>query len=216
MAENEYSVPRRGRPRTFAPDDAIDKAMNSFWAGGYEATGMADVLTAMGIGRQSAYNAFGSKRGLFLAALDRYGSTRMAGLVDVLDDPHAGLDEAQVVLMRWASAGALAPDIGCMLINTLAEFGSTDTEVADRTRAQIEHVREMLRHALERAAEDGDIPAQSGPGDLALLLVAVAIGLNLLGRAGIPVEKLSGAIEALTAVLAQPTLVQPHKELQTP
>ena len=61
-----------------------------------------------------------------------------------------------------------------MLVTTLAEFGSTDPEVAHRTRAQIEHVRDMLRHALEHAMEEGDIPAWSNPDDLALVLVEAA------------------------------------------
>jgi len=41
-----------------------------FWAEGYEATSMQDLVEAMGINRGSLYGTFGGKRALFLAALD--------------------------------------------------------------------------------------------------------------------------------------------------
>ena len=43
--------------------------MDLFWARGYEATGLRDLLDHMGIGRQSLYDTFGDKRSLFLQAI---------------------------------------------------------------------------------------------------------------------------------------------------
>ena len=60
------------RPREFDRDAALDRAMQVFWAKGFAATSTEDLVAAMGIGRQSLYNAFGDKRRLYLESLEAY------------------------------------------------------------------------------------------------------------------------------------------------
>jgi TetR/AcrR family transcriptional repressor of nem operon len=57
------------RPREFDREEALERATGVFWAKGYASTSTDDLLTAMGIGRQSLYNAFQDKRALYLEAL---------------------------------------------------------------------------------------------------------------------------------------------------
>ena len=56
-----------GRPREFDQTQALEDAMQVFWAKGYDATSLCDLLESMGISRSSLYEAFGSKHELFLA-----------------------------------------------------------------------------------------------------------------------------------------------------
>src|SRR5215470_7162266 len=60
------------RPRSFDPDDALARAMEAFWAKGYEGTSLADLVAATGLNKGSLYAAFGDKRRLYLAAIERY------------------------------------------------------------------------------------------------------------------------------------------------
>ena len=53
-------------PREFDREIALERATGIFWAKGYASTSTEDLLAAMGIGRQSLYNAFGDKRALYL------------------------------------------------------------------------------------------------------------------------------------------------------
>src|SRR5947208_11260694 len=69
-----------GRPRLFDLDGAVTSALNVFWKSGYGATTPADLLAAIGVGKGSFYNAFGSKHALFEQTLRRYGDDRVAGL----------------------------------------------------------------------------------------------------------------------------------------
>ncbi|MFB8118528.1 TetR/AcrR family transcriptional regulator [Streptomyces sp. NPDC055962] len=58
-----------GRPRAFDTDRAVGAAAALFATCGYEGTSIDDLTTATGMHRGSLYNVFGSKRGLYLAAL---------------------------------------------------------------------------------------------------------------------------------------------------
>lgn len=57
------------RTKDFEPDDVADAAMQVFWRRGYAATSVQDLVDGTGLGRGSLYNAFGSKQGLYEAAL---------------------------------------------------------------------------------------------------------------------------------------------------
>ena len=60
--------PEFDRPR------AVNKALVLFWRKGYQASSLADLLTAMGIGRSSFYAAFTDKRSLFIECLDLFSA----------------------------------------------------------------------------------------------------------------------------------------------
>ena len=63
-----------GRLQEFDETKAIDGAVDCFWARGYEAASVRDLAQHMGIGGASLYNAYGGKRALFVAALERYAN----------------------------------------------------------------------------------------------------------------------------------------------
>lgn len=95
------------RPRSFDPATVITRARDAFVAGGYRGTSVDDLLTATGLARASLYQAFGSKRGLFVAALTR-GS----------DEP-VDLDLLMVALMDLAADDAEIRSIAGFLVDQL-------------------------------------------------------------------------------------------------
>jgi len=76
--------------KNFDVDRTLDKAMRLFWAHGYEATSMQDLVDGMGINRGSIYSTYGDKRQLFLAALNRYDVECRKSLLESLDQHGIG------------------------------------------------------------------------------------------------------------------------------
>src|SRR5271165_4690093 len=78
-----------GRTRQFDVDEALDRALEVFWARGYEGATLPDLTSAMGINRPSLYAAFGNKEELFRKVLDRYAKGPACYLREALEEPRA-------------------------------------------------------------------------------------------------------------------------------
>ena len=67
-----------GRARSFDEAAVLAAAARAFLVAGYEGTSVDELVAATGILRGSIYQAFGSKRGLFLAVLRSVGHGEMS------------------------------------------------------------------------------------------------------------------------------------------
>ncbi|GAB3832324.1 TetR/AcrR family transcriptional regulator [Dactylosporangium cerinum] len=103
-----------GRPRSFNPDQALERALEVFWRQGYEGASLADLTEAMGINRTSMYAAFGNKEDLFRMALARYTSGPASYVQNGLQEPTArGVAE---YILNGAVNATTTPDhpAGCL------------------------------------------------------------------------------------------------------
>ena len=118
--------------KQFDVDDALSKAMHAFWARGYEATSMQDLVDCMGINRGSLYATFGDKRSLFVQAVRRYDTVHREAWVASLATSAVPRD-AIVSVFRDVVASVIETGSrdGCMLVNTALELSPHDSEIAD-------------------------------------------------------------------------------------
>ncbi len=174
---------KRGRPRSFDREAALEQALRLFWERGYEATSVADLTTAMGIRPPSLYAAFGDKSALFGEVVDRYREGHGAYATRALaEEPTARAGVAR--MLREAAAMATAPEHpwGCLLISSTVNCTSPEVTGA---------VRE-LRNANVRALESliradvaaGHEPAGTDPAALAQFTAAVVQGMSQRARDG--------------------------------
>lgn len=170
------------RTRSFDPAAAVAAAREVFWRQGYADTSVPDLETATGLARSSLYAAFGSKRGLFDAAVASYLAEvvrpRIAGLLaddvapDALDGYLAGLRDA-------VAAGADDVRLGCLLVNT----AGADLVHDDEVRAVIAGYHRELRGAVVRglAAARPDLDATEGS-SLAMEIAGLVVSSMLMAR----------------------------------
>ncbi len=194
-----------GRPRQFDESNLLDAATELFWSKGFDSTSVEDVSLATGIGNGSIYAAYGSKRGLFLAAFERYCEGR-ARLVRGAIGAAGGSARSAVRALYQAIIEdcAAQPDRrGCLMINSIAQLGTRIPEVAAigarTTTAMEQGVADRLRPAMHDAG-DHDEAALSA---LSATIVVVAQGLIQLSRLGTPVQRLHEIADVSSAALPQ-------------
>ena len=113
-----------GRSKAFNEELVLDKAIEVFWAKGYEATSIQDLVDAMGIQRGSLYGTFGSKQELFLKSLDRYSLVVVKDLLALLTSKTSALesielffDKTSVLPQEIELAYALTDRTTCLVIS---------------------------------------------------------------------------------------------------
>ncbi|NKB88206.1 MAG: TetR family transcriptional regulator [Acidobacteria bacterium] len=191
----------RGPDKQFDRERALEAALELFWRKGYEATGVSDLLEAMGIGRQSMYDTFGNKRELFLTALREYGLRRIAYVREVLRAPGSPMANLERLLHEMENDEEHC-DCGCLVGNTIAELGGRDDEVAAMARAGVATIRGAVLEALQRARELGELRSDTDVEALASLVISTVQGTALLLKAERDLEFGHAAIRGLRAALA--------------
>lgn len=166
---------KRGRPRLFDEDAAIDAAVDLFWERGYGNTTTRELEAALDMRQTSIYNAFGSKKGLLLRAIDRYEQRVEVDLLSLLggDDGYASVEAFVRELGRWIVDNRYR---GCLVVNLM--MGEDDDEALDeRVRNYRSMIFDALLGAVSRAEPDTTVAT-----DRANLLLASALGLHLTAR----------------------------------
>ena len=114
-----------GRTATFEAAEVVRAARSLFWREGFESTSMSAIQQATGLNASSIYHAFGSKHGLFEAAIENYlDEVVRPGLAPLLADrpgPEALADylgAAAALLGAPDGDGEAALPDGCLLVNT--------------------------------------------------------------------------------------------------
>jgi TetR/AcrR family transcriptional repressor of nem operon len=171
-----------GRAKAFDENEVLELAMQLFWSQGYEETPLPELLRAMGISRQSLYDTFGNKRGLFLRTIEHYRATQLSQALELLGRDGSPRQNVEAVLVFFAELAADVRGRGCLVANALVEVAHRDPELAGLLEETLDLLREGVRAALERARERGEIPADRDPTSLARALTNAMIGMAVTGK----------------------------------
>jgi AcrR family transcriptional regulator len=176
----------RGRPRAFDRETALARATRLFWIKGFEATSIADLTEAMGIGSPSLYAAFGSKEALYAEALRHYRDNNEALVWAGFFSAGTAREAVKSFLMDSAAAlTGCVVDIprGCMV--ALSSVGSEGhVELGELVRAARGVTLDRLKARLNQAISEGEIPASTDVHALARFVQTVQNGMSILARDG--------------------------------
>ncbi|MFB4313047.1 TetR/AcrR family transcriptional regulator [Actinomadura sp. 21ATH] len=194
---------QRGRPRSFDREEALEQAMLLFWTHGYDATSVADLTRAMGIGAPSLYAAFGDKRALFEEVVRHYGA-RHGDFVGraLAEEPTAR--RAVERILREAAADYTRPGLprGCLVISAATNCAPASAEVEEHLRGLRNRNVRAIESLIEADVAAGVLPAGTDARMLARFSGGMLQGLSQQARDGATRAELEAVAE--TAMRAWP------------
>lgn len=196
----------RGRPRAFDREKALARAMEVFWAKGFEGASMAELTAAMGIASPSLYAAFGSKDALFREAVGLYVATDGSDIwaaVTQADTAYAAVEGFLMATARLFSR----PDkpSGCLVVLSALHETQASEAVRSELTAKRERNTQDLARRLSQAVATGEIAASTDIDTVARFYVTVQQGMSIQARDGADRATLEGI--ARSALAAWPSLV---------
>ena len=189
--------------KQFDVEKGLEKAMNTFWEQGYEATTMQELVERMGVNRGSLYDTYGDKRTLFLAALRNYDEKmRREPLAQWEADmgPTQAIRKVFDVFAEPAMAGH--PAQGCLLTNSTLELAAHDREVRNIVAHSQKQLETFFVRMIKKGKAEGAFASHVSPAKAARGLLATLLGLVVLTRSRPEAELLNSIIDdALSRLL---------------
>lgn len=176
-------LPARGRPRSFDINQALETAMKIFWEKGYVQTTMMDICHAIGIKPPSFYNAFGSRKELFLKTLNYYNEICWNEVVyQFMSEP----DIYKAVRKLFESAIKIyqRPNLpkGCFIDISTTGLPENEHRIhAALTEIQLQ-AKNNIRKRLLMAIDTGQLPADSNIPVITNAIYAFLKGISALAR----------------------------------
>jgi len=190
------------RTKAFNEKEVLDKAVQVFWAKGYEATSMQDLVEAMGIQRGSLYATFGSKQQLFLQSLERYGKVVVKQFLEILESKSSGIESIELfftqLLEHLLTAGPLR---SCLVTNSAIERGLRDEETKQQVLYLLQALEKGFYKTLQRARENGEIATDLDLNHVANFLTSHMQGLLVIGKVCSERSVLEGINQVTLSVL---------------
>jgi TetR/AcrR family transcriptional regulator, copper-responsive repressor len=205
MVQKKKIQRTRGRPRTYDPDQALARARDAFWDGGYTGTSLEELSDATGMNRPSLYGAFGDKHALYLRIMERYremGRTAMKQELSYEAPLAEALRRAFGRAITTYLAGVQGPR-GCFLTNTAATESVRDADIRTAFAAGLHELDDQLEARLRFALERGEIHTDIDLASLARVLGGVMNSLALRARAGESRAVLEATVEAAVRLVTQ-------------
>lgn len=154
-------------------DHLIDVGLDLMHRRGYQATGVADILSAAEVPKGSFYHHFGSKEDFAAAALERYvsrvGERAAAVLADSKLPPLKRLRRYFSDLIKVAGQSGRIP--GCMMGRFTLEIAADSPQLRKLIESSFTQWQGVVAKVLEEAVVQKQLPADTDAQSLAGFLL---------------------------------------------
>lgn len=191
-----------GRPKEFDREEALQKALYTFWEKGYDATTLPVLLESMGINRSSFYNSFGDKQTLFREVINLYYKQTAVKRIAILQKAKSvkqGLwdyfnHNIDVAVAEYNPGG-------CLLTNAATTLKTIDKQISKEIIQGADRVEQALFSLLEKGQLAGEIASSKDIKAIARLMISVSYGLNIAARVHSDREMLLDMVKAALSTL---------------
>ena len=173
-------MPRRSNAEAAETRNAIiERTVQTASIEGLEGVTIGRLADDLGMSKAGVIGHFGSKTDLQRAALKRAQAIFTEEVWHPAADDPAGMPRLLAVCDAWISHIANSPfPGGCFMCTVSTEWDARDGDLHDDVKAGWERWRAQLRHDAATAREQGALPAETEPDQVAFELLAIAMGLN--------------------------------------
>ncbi len=185
-----------GRPREFDEERALREIREVFWAKGYDATTMLDLISATGVASASLYAAFGSKGEMFRNAILDYSANEGGFATRALNEESDSrgairrmLTDAVMLFSSWK------PARGCMIVSSGLRMGAGSNDLVKWLSEQRMQRLDSILERLRRGQESGEISMSADVSALADFLTTVLQGLSIQAEDGLDRSRLLGIVD---------------------
>lgn len=170
------------RPKAFDEDEALAAAMGVFWRTGYERASLDVLLKAMGISKQSLYDTFGDKRGLYLKALAHYREQTLTSMRTLFASVGRARDGFSRLLLGLSAESEEQHARGCLLLSANLERETNDVVIAQFLRENQAAVEKIFGDAITRGQARGELPKTLDPQSVARFFAVTIQGMRAMAR----------------------------------
>lgn len=171
--------------KQFDVHQTLEKAMQTFWNRGYEATSMQNLVDSTGINRASLYATYGDKHELFLAALQRYEDAFLHKSLTDLESrfrPREAIRQLFLSFTNRVAARGSDSRSGCFMTNTAMELAAHDPDAEEIVVRTQKGMETFFARMIRKGQAAGEIGSRVKPKEAASRLLALLIGLSVLCR----------------------------------
>ncbi|MEM6487247.1 MAG: TetR/AcrR family transcriptional regulator [Pseudomonadota bacterium] len=178
--------------------------MSLFWRKGYTDTSMAEIVAETGMNRYALYGRFGSKRDIFLAALEVYfeqgRQTFEPFMLDPTTPPIARLVRCLALMIEVMDREGT----GCFICHVASQESGDDPEIAQAIADYFARIHGAMEITMCHARAAGVLNPALTTGQAAQLLLDAKLAMGVRVRAGLGTEALVQVANATLAALAAP------------
>lgn len=171
------------RTKDFDENEVLCKAIQLFWAKGYNATSMQDLVDGLGISRSSLYDTYTDKHTLFLKALESYQSSGAAKIQGIIDEGHPAKETIKKLLQL--ATNDLTGDLeqrGCFMVNAQIEVSSHDQDVNQMVCKNDKQMEEAFYRVIKKGQESGDIKNNQDAWALSRFILNALKGMRVTAK----------------------------------
>lgn len=193
---SEKTTRKRGRPKCFNEQHALEKAMLLFWKYGYEGTSISNLTQALGITAPSLYSSFGDKAQLFQKCLDYYIEHEACSMPDIF--AQADTPKVAIELLLRDNLNRLIQaqkPTGCMLVVATMNCSEENKSIQDNLRLRRQDTQATLLAYLERAQQDMKLPKSLNVELITNFYATILQGMTIQARDGASFEQLNQVVE---------------------
>ena len=193
--ETNQSTKPRGRPVAFNQEEKLEKALQVFWAHGYEGTSMSELVEALGINKPSIYAAFGNKEALFQKALEKYIAESASFIKQALHEQTTKQVAERFLIGAVEFFSDKTHPVGCMVVQGALTCGQDAEFIKKMLITNRQQLEQSFKNRFELAKSQGEFSVNVDSGNLAKYLITLHQGMSVQSTTGASKDELLAVVK---------------------